>query len=139
MEAKGQVVANTPIYYKDKEARDLLGKEELETTAQTCTGAINELKGTLGDLSAVKVYTNAQTISFDMDEVPTATHFGAYILFNANQGIEALIKAETNPGVNVIIGNNPMTATLSGKTITITPTNRLWGLTVVMGCEADIT
>lgn len=107
--------------------------------ATKCDDELSELKGTLGDLSAVKAYTNALTISFDMEEAPTATHFGAYILFNANQGVIALVKAETNPGVHVIIGSNPMTVTLNGKTITITPTNRLWGLTVVMGCEANFT
>ncbi len=59
MEAKGQIIDDTPIYYKDKEARDLLGEEELETEAQTCTGAINELKQSLVKYTEKEITTSA--------------------------------------------------------------------------------
>lgn len=46
-----------------KAITDLLGNETLDTTAQTCTGAINELKGTLDDLDGLKTVTNLNTIT----------------------------------------------------------------------------
>lgn len=64
MDAKGQIIDNTPIYYKDKEARDLLGDETLETEAQTCTGGINELKQSLD--GKLNYDNNRENISLTM-------------------------------------------------------------------------
>lgn len=87
MEAKGQIIDDTPIYYKDKEARDLLGEEELETEAQTCTGAINELKQSLNESVLVKKGTLTSTIGRQL-VVSDSTLVGNYIIigYTVNMG-----------------------------------------------------
>ena len=139
MEAKGQVVANTPIYYKDKEARDLLGEEELETTAQTCTGAINELKGTLDLLSNFenvyfKTYKNQSTFEIPITAQAGASHFGTYALFNGNCDVMLVIEVGSSSHIKVISASNrTFTLNVTDSKATITASAGLWGMTFIIG------
>ena len=71
MDAKTMTMPNGDIInLMDEEARNILGDETLDTTAQTCTGAINELKGTLDycfqsdDSTVVGLATDTTILSF---------------------------------------------------------------------------
>lgn len=73
MDAKTMTMPNGDIInLMDEEARNLLGDETLDTTAQTCTGAINELKQSLDNkVNVVKLttpisctYADSSTIGF---------------------------------------------------------------------------
>lgn len=65
MDAKTMTMPNGDIInLMDEEARNILGDETLDTTAQTCTGAINELKQSLDDKSTwVELLTTSNSIT----------------------------------------------------------------------------
>lgn len=134
MEAKGQIIDNTPIYYKDKEARDLLGDETLETEAQTCTGAINELKQSLDVLGNIRFQSafNANSIDVDFGFAPSTSKGGQILLFNSNQGTVALFKFDVTPSAAVVFGSKTYTVGINGTIMTITPNTTLWGITTLL-------
>ena len=72
MDAKTMTMPNGDIInLMDEEARNILGDETLDTTAQTCTGAINELKGTLDD--KLNYDNHTENISLTMLDAYTTT------------------------------------------------------------------
>ena len=88
MEAKGQIIDDTPIYYKDKEARALLGDETLETEAQTCTGGINELKQSFTDYDFAKETIRRVVISSSQQGIiQFMNSYFSFIVLGFAQGI----------------------------------------------------
>ena len=113
----------------------------LNTTSKLLVGAINELDSDVSSLNSslasgkiyFMTYANAQEITLNLGYTPSANNFGDILLFNSNQ--TTLVGIEVGTSIRVRKydnGTNTITATLSGSTITITPSTRLWGLTTLL-------
>lgn len=98
--------------------------------------ALNDTINALFNGLRIYIYGNVSSITFTLPKEPSNQHFGSYLLFNANQALLALIKAEISPNVYTINGNITFTISISGKNVTVTPSSMLWGMTVVIGSQS---
>ena len=130
----------TVLAVADATARQKIGSDTLDTEAQDLSGAVNELKGTLDELSNLKVKTafNANSIDVDFGFVPSTSNGGQILLFNSNQGTVALITFGVTPGSAVVFGTKTYNVSVSGTVITITPNSTLWGITTLLIDERHI-
>ena len=80
----------------------------------------------------VLTYFNATKIEIDMGFVPTSLKLGMAVLFNDNQGEADFLNLTASPGVGRIAGTKTWTTAISGTKITYTPSNTLWGITMVL-------
>ena len=125
----------------DSAARGIIGDGQLDPgfTATDLTGAANELKSNLTELGTAesKIFKNAQTIVFNLKNAPSGDKVAQALMFNANQGICAIVRMDTALSVTNILGSMGWTISNSGATITITPSSRLWGATSVIVDEIN--
>ena len=74
---------------------------------------------------------NANGLTITLPTAPSNSHYGQLILFNANQRVLCMIKVETSLGVYMVSNTSiTITASVSGTTLTITPSATLWGATL---------
>lgn len=66
-----------------------------------------------------------------MSNTPSSAHFGNAFIVNANVGSVAMARIDSSPTITVLHGTITYSISVSGNTYTITPSNRLWGLTQV--------
>jgi hypothetical protein len=84
----------------DVSARALLGDDELQTDAKTCTGAINELKGTL---DSIATNFNYQTLAIGTYASTSANYEYVGLNFTIPTGKHGLVTVST-----VYISKNPL-------------------------------
>ena len=92
------------------------------------TGLSNRIPSTISFLS----YRNAETIVINLGYTPSAQNYGQAIIFNANQNALSAVMIDGSPTVTKWAGNITFTITVSGQTVTLTPSARLWGVTTVL-------
>ena len=123
----------------DVSARALLGDDELQTNAKTCTGGINELKQSLDLLSKwenvfFQTYKNQTTFEIPISAQAGASHFGTYALFNGNCDVMLVIEVGSSSHIKVISASNrTFTLNVTDSKATITASAGLWGMTFIIG------
>ena len=78
---------------------------------------------------------NARSIEINLNRAPDIGHPITFVLFNFNNENQNFIVCGNNVTINKVWGASTFTFTLSlsGNTLTITPTNGvIWGLTIAM-------
>ena len=110
----------------------------------TLTGAINTLNNNLTSLSA-KVNTQSLHLAFqNTDEIVIklpypldSSHFGTAIVSNANVGFMVMIRLDASASIRGILLPSALTLTSTissdSTTITIKSSQKLWGITDVVG------
>lgn len=108
-------------------------------TADDVQEGVAELKSNLSELGSAqsKIFKNAQTIVFNLKNAPSGDNVAQALMFNANQGMCAIVRMDSALSVTNILGSMGWTISNSGSTITLTPSTRLWGATSVIVDEIN--
>ena len=122
-----------------------LGFAALDTQADDCSDAINELNTGLTTLNSnlttvqsklgnAKIYTffNSDTFTVDLGFTPDGSRAGNAIFFNANQAHFVLLRLDTAPTATVIYGSRTFTVSGSGSVFTITSSSKMWGTSTII-------
>lgn len=82
--------------------------------------------------SRVLKFLNVSTISFELPFAPSSSLMANGLLYNANQQLIALIKLDQSPTITRTNGALTLTLAVSNKTVTITSSGTLWGITNIL-------
>lgn len=82
--------------------------------------------------SRVLKFLNVSTISFELPFAPSSSLMANGLLYNANQQLIALIKLDQSPAITRTNGALTLTLAVSNKTVTITSSGTLWGITNIL-------
>ena len=75
---------------------------------------------------------SANSINIELPFTPSSSYIANGILYNANQQILALIRIDNSPSITKIYASLSLSISVTGNTVTITPSATLWGLTNVL-------
>ena len=79
---------------------------------------------------SIKKFGNAQSITIELPYALSAAHYGLLVLFNKSC-VDVFAIEDPIRTLNVA-GSMTYTTDISGTTLTITPSTRLWGETIVL-------